>query len=530
MQSVRVDAAADRDVLHVLVVGRREAAVVVAVVADDAAGETAALSLLSRPLPFRSMAQPASDSASSTVVVERIIGEPPSGSTMNVGGRGTVPRAGTRRRRCRWSPQVRGCRASMATKASETIVRRLPVGAETFATGTHFRVWAPDRSRVTVVLEDRETELEREPDGYFAGLVPGAARQPLPLPPRRRRDAVPDPASRFQPDGPHGPSEVVDPGAFAWTDAGWPGVPPRARCSTRCTSAPSRREGTWAAARRSCRDLAELGVTVHRGHAGRRFPGRFGWGYDGVDLFAPTRLYGTPDDLRAFVDRGARPRHRRDPRRRLQPLRPRRQLPRRVLRRLLHRPLRERMGRARINFDGAERRAGARVLHRERRLLDRRVPPRRPAPRRDADDLRRLARRTSSPRSSRARARRPRRRPRHPRRRRERAAGRAAAARPAERRLSASTRCGTTTSTTPPRSRSPGRREAYYTDYRGSAAGVHLGRRKHGFLYQGQRYRWQKQARAARRRFGLPPAGFVTFLQNHDQVANSAPRPAAARS
>src|SRR5579871_2091981 len=103
--------------------------------------------------------------------------------------------------------------------------RRLPIGAEVIGRGTSFRVWAPVRKSVEVVLDDgRAFPLAAEPGGYFSGLVDGVgdgARY------RFRLDGgtpLPDPASRFQPEGPHGPSQVVDPGAFRWTDDRWPGV------------------------------------------------------------------------------------------------------------------------------------------------------------------------------------------------------------------------------------------------------------------------------------------------------------------
>ena len=187
--------------------------------------------------------------------------------------------------------------------------RRLPVGADVRSDGgVHFRVWAPKRRRVAVVLETPRGEdshaMDAEADGYFSALVPSAAAGTRY---RFRLDAdgrlLPDPASRYQPDGPHGSSEVVDPGRFGWTDAGWRGVPREGQVIYEMHVGAFTREGTWTAAARELPRLAELGVTVVELMPVAEFPGRFGWGYDGVDLFAPTRLYGTPDDMRAFVDR-----------------------------------------------------------------------------------------------------------------------------------------------------------------------------------------------------------------------------------
>ncbi|HEX6059660.1 MAG TPA: malto-oligosyltrehalose trehalohydrolase, partial [Gemmatimonadaceae bacterium] len=191
------------------------------------------------------------------------------------------------------------------------VARRLPIGAEPQPDGgTHFRVWAPKRRRVEVVLEpDGEGEgeafaLEAEGDGYHSALVPDA---PAGARYRFRLDGgtrlLPDPASRFQPDGPHGPSAVVDPAAFRWTDAAWRGVPRHGQVVYEMHVGTFTREGTWAAAARELPVLADLGVTVLELLPVADFPGRFGWGYDGVNLFAPTRLYGTPDDFRAFVNR-----------------------------------------------------------------------------------------------------------------------------------------------------------------------------------------------------------------------------------
>jgi maltooligosyltrehalose trehalohydrolase len=183
--------------------------------------------------------------------------------------------------------------------------RRLPIGAEPSPDGSHFRVWAPSASRVEVVVEGdgASVALSPEPDGYHAGLVPGVcagARYRYRL---DGGDALPDPASRYQPDGPHGPSVVVDPGTFAWNDEAWRGVSARGLVVYEMHVGTFTLEGTWAAAAEHLAELADLGVTLIEMLPVHDFAGRFGWGYDGVNLFAPTRLYGTPDDLRAFVDR-----------------------------------------------------------------------------------------------------------------------------------------------------------------------------------------------------------------------------------
>src|SRR5262245_54450542 len=120
------------------------------------------------------------------------------------------------------------------TSKHEIWRRRLPIGAEIQpAGGVHFRVWAPKRSEVEVVFsastrgdpcEGESLRLKCEAGGYFSGFAPAAG------PGTRYRfrlddgDAFPDPASRFQPEGPHGPSEVVDPYRFPWTDENWPGT------------------------------------------------------------------------------------------------------------------------------------------------------------------------------------------------------------------------------------------------------------------------------------------------------------------
>jgi maltooligosyltrehalose trehalohydrolase len=96
---------------------------------------------------------------------------------------------------------------------------------------------------------------------------------------------------------------VIDPDAFRWTDQGWGGVGRDGQVVYEMHAGSFTPEGTWAAAARELPALAELGVTVLEVMPVADFPGRFGWGYDGVNRFAPTRLCGTPDDFLAFVDR-----------------------------------------------------------------------------------------------------------------------------------------------------------------------------------------------------------------------------------
>jgi maltooligosyltrehalose trehalohydrolase len=187
--------------------------------------------------------------------------------------------------------------------------RRLPVGGEPVpGGGVHFRVWAPRRRRVQVVFAGgpawvAPALLTPEADGYFSGHVVEAVAG---LRYRYRLDdddtLYPDPASRFQPDGPHGPSETIDPAAYRWTDEAWHGAQIKGQVLYEMHVGTFTVEGTWAAATRQLPELARLGVTCLEVMPIGDFPGRFGWGYDGVNLFAPTRLYGRPDDFRQFVD------------------------------------------------------------------------------------------------------------------------------------------------------------------------------------------------------------------------------------
>jgi maltooligosyltrehalose trehalohydrolase len=186
-------------------------------------------------------------------------------------------------------------------------VRRYPIGAEVVEGGVDVRVWAPSRRRVAVAHgpnAERTTALAAVGGGYFAGVVPrlgAGGRYGFRLDDDPK--VYPDPASRAQPDGPHGLSAVVDPGAFRWGDDDWRGVGARGQVIYELHVGTFTIEGTYEAAARELPALREVGITVIEVMPVAEFAGRFGWGYDGVDLWAPTRLYGTPDDLRRLVDR-----------------------------------------------------------------------------------------------------------------------------------------------------------------------------------------------------------------------------------
>ncbi|HEX6210262.1 MAG TPA: malto-oligosyltrehalose trehalohydrolase [Methylomirabilota bacterium] len=184
---------------------------------------------------------------------------------------------------------------------------RPTVGALPEEDGTRFRVWAPAAGRVELAIGPEGGEirpLTAEPGGYWTGwhgdLPPGTLY-------RYRLDGgspgLPDPASRAQPLGVHGPSAVVDPTAFRWQHDGW-ATPARHEIVVYelhvGTFTP---EGTFQAAAARLDALVDLGVTTIELMPLADFPGDRNWGYDGVSLFAPARCYGPPDDLRRLVDR-----------------------------------------------------------------------------------------------------------------------------------------------------------------------------------------------------------------------------------
>ena len=394
--------------------------------------------------------------------------------------------------------------------------RRLPIGAEPRGEETHFRVWAP-RARTLRVVDaaGTATELKPEGEGYFSGLAPVGIGGRY----RYRLDAdrlYPDPASRRQPEGPHGPSEVVDPTAFRWRDAAWRGVRRMGQVIYEMHVGTFTREGTWEAAARELSELARLGVTVIEMMPVADFPGRFGWGYDGVNLFAPTRLYGEPDDLRRFVDCAHA-------------------LGVGVILDVVYNHLgpdgnylaafaseyftdryANEWGEA-INFDGP---AAAPVrefftanaaywideFHMDGLRLDATQQMFDASPEHIVAEIARGARAAAPARDVLL----------------------VAENEPQEARLVRSPARGghgldalwNDDFHHTARVALTGRAEAYYLDY-GGRPQEFVSAVKHGFLYQGQHYAWQRKRRGASAR-DIPHAAFVAYVQNHDQVANSA--------
>ncbi len=394
--------------------------------------------------------------------------------------------------------------------------RHLPVGAEVASGGVHFRVWAPVRKTVEVVFDQGETiPLQAEASGYFSGFAPNhrdGSRYKYRL---DSDELCPDPASRFQPEGPHGSSQIVDGCAFAWTDRNWGGVSLPHQVIYEMHIGTFTRPGTWSSAAAELPYLAATGVTVLEVMPVAEFPGRFGWGYDGVQWFAPAHIYGCPDDFRRFVDRAHALRlgvildvvynHLGPDGNYLDKFAPQYFCEKTTD-----------WGKA-INFDGNDSGpvrefviANARYWTDEFHLDGLRLDATQDIHDCSEDHiLRAMAREV-----------------------REHCAPREvifiAENEPQEVKLvKPPEQCGygldalwnddfhhaAMVALT-------GHNEAYYSDYLGTPQEF-ISSVKYGYLYQGQRYQWQRKRRGTPG-LGIHPAAFVTFIQNHDQIANSA--------
>ena len=408
-------------------------------------------------------------------------------------------------------------------KEPQSVIRTLAAGPELQPDeGTHFRVWAPKRRSVEVVFFDggRETgksfPLEREADGYFSALISDAKAGTHYKLRVDGKQSYPDPASHSQPDGPHGASAVVDHRKFAWTDKNWRGIGIRGQVIYELHIGTFSPGGTYESAKAKLPLLKELGITVIEVMPVACFPGEFGWGYDGVNLYAPYPRYGAPDEFRGFVnyahsiglgvildvvynhvgpDGNYLTQFSDD---------------------YFHREHSTEWGDA-INFDGENSgpvrdffAGNVEYWIREYHLDGLRFDATQAIVDRSREhiiaDMARRARAAGGNREIILVA--------------ENESQEAKIAKPVERGGYGFDALWNDDFHHSAIAVSTGLRQAYYTDYLG-APQEFISAIKYGYLYQGQYYSWQNKRRGEMT-LGMEPAAFVTFIENHDQVSNSA--------
>jgi malto-oligosyltrehalose trehalohydrolase len=194
--------------------------------------------------------------------------------------------------------------AGVIAVQSRTPARRWTFGPRIEEDGVRFRIWAPKHRQIRVALDGgaRAEPMTPLAGGWHEVLCAGAGPGTLyrfELPDGLH---VPDPASRHQPQDVHGPSEVVDPDLFQWSDGDWQGRPETELVIYELHLGTFTEEGTFRAAMGRLDHLAALGVTAIQLMPVADFPGSRNWGYDGTLIYAPDSSYGRPDDLKALVD------------------------------------------------------------------------------------------------------------------------------------------------------------------------------------------------------------------------------------
>ncbi|KRA98426.1 malto-oligosyltrehalose trehalohydrolase [Devosia sp. Root685] len=177
-------------------------------------------------------------------------------------------------------------------------------GAELQPHGTRFKIWAPKCKAMQLKLKGRRSliDMDAMDEGWFRVDAEGVGAGALYKYVLPDGSAIPDPTSRYQPEGIHGFSEVIDPHAFTWTDRDWTGRPWEEAIIYELHIGTFTQEGTFAAAAAKLDYLAALGVTAIQIMPIAAFYGKFNWGYDGAMWFAPTSNYGRPEDLKALID------------------------------------------------------------------------------------------------------------------------------------------------------------------------------------------------------------------------------------
>jgi malto-oligosyltrehalose trehalohydrolase len=202
---------------------------------------------------------------------------------------------------------LRGVLALLNAEAASDAVRRvhgMPFGAEIQRDGKlRFRLWAPPHPQVRLVLDGgAPLPMNLAGEGWHELITDQAragTRYQFVLPDGLH---VPDPASRFQPDDVHGPSEVVDPAAYVWRDGDWKGRRWDEAVLYELHVGAFTPEGTFRAVISKLDHLISLGVTAIEIMPVADFPGRRNWGYDGVLPYAPDASYGRPEDFKALVE------------------------------------------------------------------------------------------------------------------------------------------------------------------------------------------------------------------------------------
>jgi len=183
----------------------------------------------------------------------------------------------------------------------------LPQGAELASEGVRYRVWAPAARRVEAVVWSgdgaaREVGLALDASRYWRGVDPAGKAGDLFKYRLEGKAEYPDPASRYQPEGVHGRSMVIDPALYRWRDGQWKAPSLRDLVIYELHIGTFTPEGTFRAAIDKLPHVRALGATAIEIMPVGDFAGDRNWGYDGVCIYAPARCYGRPDDLRALVD------------------------------------------------------------------------------------------------------------------------------------------------------------------------------------------------------------------------------------
>lgn len=188
-------------------------------------------------------------------------------------------------------------------------LRKYPIGAEWIPNkGVHFRIWSPKYDSIDLILENVDKapqihKMKKEKNDYFSFFSPQAKEGTLY---RFRlghsKELYPDPASRYQPRGPFGPSEVISMD-YSWQDQAWKGLSTQGQVAYEMHIGTFTEKGTFKAAEEELPRLANLGITFIEILPINEFPGYFGWGYDGVNLYAPAHVYGSAENVKSFINK-----------------------------------------------------------------------------------------------------------------------------------------------------------------------------------------------------------------------------------